>query len=617
MSILINNFTKGWVNKPRHSMLTDGALYVCKDLELDTTGEVRCRDLHQENKYFDTFSPFSSTAPTDAIRNVYAVNVEGVNKYLLYYQVGESLYRYNSVTNATVDIGTFTEDRRISYAAIKPKLSTYTYVYITNGVTLLADNGTTTKTWGIDAPTGACITADAGLTGRLDAGVYSYRYTFYDQATGSESDPSPVSNAYTSTADGSALLTNIGTSADSRVTHRRVYRTIADGGSYFLAAIIPDNTTRTHTDLLADTGLTTKLVTDQGLPPSGDVVTQWNNYLFMSGDTDFLNRVYFSMLSLPDNWPSTYYIDVGTTGDVVQSIIKVEEKLFFVTTTTVIGLIGGTVDTFKGVETKATVGTYARWSCATNGDVLFFLARDGIYMFDGSAVVNIASDIDKLFRNTPTELYEVIDTDLAEAEARGVCYQGRYYLRVPLRDGDGATSYKVLVYEITDKRWTQRGYDPGDMWPDVKRGILYGGLVDSSSGVDRYKLRELESADSVSSSAVDTPSPEFVTKAHDITSAPLQPVKAAEFNFGVRESRIDEIAYVKEFRVDGKGSWSFEFYLDDVLRHSVTLNGLNSGNAYIWRNLPMKLKGRFMYIKATASGTLQPNDCYIREIEVR
>lgn len=615
MSLLISDFKKGWQNKARHELIHDDAVYVAKNVRFDSTGSIMCRERHAVHGPY--FAGFYNTGVT---KNLFKTNVEGIDKQLIYWSNASGTSRWNSATNVTTVISTsLTIARHVCYAVVKPRLSTYTYVYMTDGVTMLADNGTSTKTWGIDPPEGAPTPAIGTGTGQLSAGNYSYVYTFYDVSTGTESEPSPACPDIVVTASQAVMVTNISASVDTRITARKLYRTIADGGTRYLVAIIPDNVTLEYLDTIPDTYLTEACVTDGGLPPVGDVVIGVKNMLFVSGDSNYHNRVYNCIADEPDNFPSTYYVEAGDAGTIVQNLAVAEGKLYIVTKTGVVGLTGNTAypDTFTTDTTKATVGTYAKWSVASVGGAVYYLARKGIYRFDGVNSVCISMPIEKLFWDTPTGLYSVVNKDLAPGVCRGTCYDGRYYLIVPLKDTTGTSGNMLLEYNPIEKEfgWRLVTTRLDDVFGDDTNGVLFGSAdytFDGTTG--QSAVYKLLSGDIGSTN--DSISVEVVTKNYDFTAAPDSPVKSPEIAYGVKAKRVTDTAYVKEYRIDASGTWTFEFFVDGVSGHSVTLTNLSHLDAYSWRNFPVKLKGRFVYIKATASGA-GPTTHELREIEVR
>jgi hypothetical protein len=590
MGIIIEEFSKGWQNKARQELMRDDALFVCTDIGLDRLGSLMARRLHVEQAFFDTQSY------TSAIEDVYFVNVENADVYLVYFRVGSSLYCWNSSTTTTRTVSNSMSGGHVSYAPLRPVLSDYTYVFVTDGVVMLCDNGVTTKTWGIDEPTNLPIVSMAGSGGALNNGSYVYAYTFYDSNTGSESDPSVVSATTTAAADDQATITDIKTSPNSRVTKRRLYRTLVNGGTKYLVTTINDNVTTSYVDSKDDDNLTTELNTDQGVPPTGDIVIAHNERLFLSGDTNYPNRVWFSRSKLPDNFPSTYYLSVGTVNDKVLNMVRFEGKLYFIQRAGITGLYGSDADTYAWHQTRSHVGANARWSCAAGPDGIYFLGHDGVYRFDGLKSTRVSDPIDRTFGLSAGTWTEIIDTDTVEDDALGGFLFGKYYLKVPLKDDSGAVTSQLLVYDVFDETWLLQDVDPDSLFADNGRGKLYGSMA-RKDGSGYYTVYELFSADS---STEDSSTPTFVTK-----------------SFAIKESQEGRrVGWLRRFRVDCVGTWTLYFYVDGTLQHTEALTSESASTRYAWYDFPPDIKGQYFYVRGVGGGDPEPETTIFNSIEV-
>jgi len=592
MGLIIGSFSDGWQNKARPELMKDSAVFMCRDCSMDELGSLTCRQKHSEETFFST------QTNTSEIESYCQLDIEGVDHKLIYYVVGSTLYRWNSFTGASTAISTAVTKSHVSYAPLKPVLSDTTFVFITDGVTMLCDNGTSTKTWGIDPPENLPLVSMAGSGGSLSAGDYSYRYTFYDHNTGSESDPSVASATTTAAADDEATLTNIEVSPDSRVTRRRIYRTLVGGGSWYLVASLNDNVTTTYTDATADANLTTKLITDQGIPQTGDIVVSFKNRLFMSGDSNYPNRVYFSMSEKPDNWPSTNYLDVGTSNDSVENIVEFEGKLYFMQRATISGLYGSDADTFAYHKTRSHVGVWARWSVASGPDGIYFLGHDGVYRFDGLKSVRISEAIDRTFGQIADTWTEVVDSDTVKSVARGVFLEGVYYLLLPMKNVDGTVTNRILSYNAFQQTWLAYDINCSTLFSDQGRGKLYGGL-EKPDDSGKYSVYELMSA----TTGTDTASPQATTKSFNI-------VPQRE------DGQSRAVGWLRKFRVDCKGSWTLTFYVDGTLEHSQALTDQSASTRYAWYDFGPNTKGRYLQVHIEATGSPLPETYVFNELEV-
>ena len=601
--ILINNFSDGWQNKATHGLMSGTALYSCKDVQFDDLGAVRCRDLSVENSFF------AGTNETSSIGNIYQVDVEGTGKRLIFYTAGTDLVCWNSATGAATTLSTAMTGGHVSYAALKPLLSPITFVYFTDGTAMGAFNGTTLKTWGIDPP-GAIVNRKISLvSGSLTAGAYRYVYTFYDVSTGSESDPSPACAPLTVSASQAIDVSNIEISPSSRVTSRRLYRTTADGGTYYLVTTITDNVTTSYTDTMADASLTVEATMDQGIPPaSGDVVLSFSGTIFMSGDDNYPNRVYFCLKDKPDNFPSSYYVEAGSSDDKVLNIAEFDSAVYFAKSAGISRLQGSTPDTYMAVPTRSHIGTAGRWTFKSGPDGIYFLGWDGIYRFDGVKSIRISDAISKIFGKTPTSFYDVVDFD-AVGQARADFLGSKYFISLPLKGTDGTTANKIIAYDLLTETWELQNVSVGDLFGDDGRGEIYGALTAARD--TRYTVDNLFSS---ASSSTDTPTPEIITKAFELA----EPKEYTITDSGVtqRRSSQDAVGWISKFRLDADGTWVVTFYLDGRSVHSETIVS-SSSTRHLWRRLPSKCKGVYLWVKLTASGVARPDGYVIRSLEVR
>ena len=572
--------------------MKDGALFMCRDLDLDELGSLTCRRLHKEQSYF------AGTSYSDEITNLYIVDVEGKSHRLIYYTVGSSLYCWNSYSDVARLLSSTMLDGHVSYAAVKPVLSDYTYVYITDGVSMLCDNGIESKTWGIDKPDGVPLVEMAGSGGNLGAGDYSWVYTFYDGETGSESDPSIASVSTTAAANDEATVTQIGISSNDRVNVRRVYRTLVGGGTYYLVAPINDNVATEFVDNVADASLTAELNMDQGVSELGDVIVSFKQRVFLSGDVNFPNRVYYSRTDRPDNFPSTNYLEVGTSDDEVRNIIEFEGKLYFMQSATISGLYGSDESTFAYHQTRSHVGLSARWTAAAGPDGIYFLSHDGVYRFDGLKSMKVSEPIDRSFGVTASDWCEIVDQDTVEDVARGVFMQGKYYLVLPMRDGAGTVTRRLLSYDVFDQSWLSYSVEADSLLGDAGDGVLYGGLP-RADGTGYYSVYELMTENRGFSTA----NPLAVTKSFPIV--------------GKEEGKSRAVGWLRKFRVDCIGGWVVKFYVDGSLVLSKTVTGQGESTRYQWYDFPPKTKGRYLTVMLQvylASGT--PTGNVFKELEV-
>jgi len=609
MSIIISDFSKGWQNQATQEDMVENGLFKVVDMDFDVAGALTCRGL---NILHD---PLSGLDEVDPIENMYGISVEGEDVRRIYLTIGSNLYRWLSTTkimaSLVADVGT----RRLTYGSIKPTLADTTHTYICNGQTMICDDGTTDKTWGIDPPNNLLTPRIAGFTGNLSAGDYKYVYTFYDTYTGAESNPSNECGPLTVADNESVEIIGLRTSSNSRVNARRLYRTVANGGNYYLVATITDNVTSTYIDFAADTNLTLQAEFDQGVPPVAKIVYAYGDYLMLAEDVNFPNRIWFSRAGRPDNWPSSYYVNVGGAENQLKSLSQFEEKMYAVTTKSVAGMYvqGQTPDTFVAHDTRAHSGTKAGGSVVVGPQGIYYYStyKDGIYLYDGGQSKRMSDAVRRLFGHTSGTWYDVVDRDTVNTVARGAFLGGKLYYSLPIKQSTGEIKNQIVVYDTTNEVWTLYDIECTDIFADQETGLLWGAKLVHGSTTN-YTVYSLCAG---GRSSVDSPQPEFVTKAYNFTDASRHPRGDREVNVGSKKRGGQDIEWLDRFRFDGLGSWTFEFYVDDVLRHSVSVS-LSKSNCNTWYRFPSSLKGRTVYVRGVASGSPTPSTCMIREIEI-
>lgn len=608
MSILIHDFKQGWQNAAHQAKMRSDALYRLLDMELDEVGSLRCRHLQEEHPFFKT------QTITSEISNVYKLEIEGTGVYLIYYTYGAYLYRYKSNTNVTTLLSSAMQSGgHVSFAALRPNLSDKTHVYYTDGVTMAADNGNSNITWGIDAPIEPLIASAQGSGGSLSAGDYVYVYTYYDDDRGIESDPSPASGIETAVDDDQIDLTSIGTSPNSRVSSRRIYRTKANGGTKYFVKTIPDNSTTSDSDVMDDDDLGDAVNDDQGTPPTIDCVHSFKERLWMCGDSNYPYRVWFTDNQKPDNVASTNYVDLDRRFGKVQNFAVLHGVLYFVQKSGISRLYGETTDVFTPGETNSHVGAYGRWTVAVGPDGIYFLGPDGVYKFNGLQSVRVSDPIARTFGKITDDWTSVWAKTSAELEAKACFLNGRYYLQLPLTSEAGSTANKLLVLDVMhaaeNQTWELHDIPTDCLFADQDAGqVLAGREKLDGSNYSVYKVGEsIRNED-------DTPDCELVTRAYRLGKPSSWAEDKRAHLISVEEPALD---FIKEYRLDVEGTWTITFYVDGVNRYTKQHSSLDESDRTTWYHVDPKIKGGQCYIKLEAGGTPQPATSKIHEVEIR
>lgn len=275
------------------------------------------------NVYFDTASGrlvkrrartlLNTTALGAAIHSSHRFYIGGSRGYV----VGSSTTMYNDNSLA----GSFTSTATgLSGSAIRGEVfPAYGWWFFCDGTNMKKYDLTNVRNWGIAKPTTA-ITATpsgAGSTFPITNG-YMYGYTFYNSATGHESEYlTCASTGASATAD--KVVVHVTASADAQVTNIKLYRT-TDGGTTFLYHSTVANTTADIDDTTADTSLGAAYACAGNAPPTAakDFCCVHNRFV-LAGASMYMQ---VSQLGEPESIPLTggykFYLKHGDGVDVVR-----------------------------------------------------------------------------------------------------------------------------------------------------------------------------------------------------------------------------------------------------------------------------------------------------------
>ena len=253
-------------------------------------------------------------------------------------------------------------------------------IYASNGVDRVRIQGTTVAAWGIEAPTTAPTTAVGAGSGL--SGAYMAKITYCRQVDGvviAESNPSPASTVRTLSA-GSLAVTWVA-SADTQVTHVRVYRTLTNGELYYhdqdvaVGATTVDSTT-------ADADLGGLLETDHDRPPALTALAGpiYGGYLFGAAG----NRLYWSTANEPEHWPATQYVECGAPQDTLRALVVYLGQLYALSVADMWFAQQTSTGIFTPTALSPSCGCFnPRGAIGVEGLGVLHLGPDGVYLYSG------------------------------------------------------------------------------------------------------------------------------------------------------------------------------------------------------------------------------------------
>lgn len=354
----------------------------------------------------------------------------------------------------------------------------FAYAMREGGTNMLRVDGSSWYTAGIAAPSTAPVGADGGA-GNLTAANYYMVYTFYNDATGMESNPSPASNVLALGASKMIDWSSVQTSSNPFVTSRRLYRTLPNQvGEYFYIGSITNNTDTTYADdnvIIADMGRAVSF--DNGLPPTqlrfGAI---WKERLFATDGTD----LYYSEYLLPECFGDESILSIyPDDGHQIRAVHSYGDRLIIGKTNKIHYLVGADANSFNVLTLSDRHGCMSHFSMQSAEGLLFWYGTgNNFYRSDGNNVVEISTI--KL-RDT----LDAIPDSMAHKVVSAIFPSLSWYVSSVPQDETGYNN-KVLVYNYKTDAWTifdHPSYAPqflSDFFDENLEQVMYCTLYDGN-----------------------------------------------------------------------------------------------------------------------------------------
>ena len=256
-------------------------------------------------------------------------------------------------------------------------------LYYLNGTDIIRYDGTTVRVAGMATPTTALSGTSSG-TGQLTAGNYKFRVKFVSDVR--SGNLGPESAAITATSNSGINLTSIPI-GPSHTRLRKIYRTRSGGDIFFEDLTINDNTATTGRTERADSALGEEHFDSDSIP-LGTIMEIYNDHLFVAGDEP--DKVSFSLLGSPESFDEDDFIEFpGKTGDVtggISGLVNFRGRLYIFRHDGIFFAQGNNRDDFftsvNAIDFGG-VGVIAPDSIQVIDGLIYFLAEDGPYVFDG------------------------------------------------------------------------------------------------------------------------------------------------------------------------------------------------------------------------------------------
>lgn len=227
--------------------------------------------------------------------------------------------------------------------------------------------------------------ADISANQKLDStkfgplsGTYTYVYTWYNSADGTESAPSPVSLEVTINS-GKATISNMQVSADKQVDLKRLYRVGGNLTRFTLVAEVANSITF-YQDVTKDADLTGELLESTNyFPPPSKLKFLTEAYAMLFGAVG--TKLYFTPIGIPDAWPGDYFIEC--VRPITGIGVTANGLLVFTDNSTII--VSGTGPTSLAKSTLSkTQGCISHYSIANLDGIVYWASNDGICASSGN-----------------------------------------------------------------------------------------------------------------------------------------------------------------------------------------------------------------------------------------
>ena len=330
-------------------------------------------------------------------------------------------------------------------------------------------DGTTAYAMGITAPS-VVPTTSLGGTGITATTGYQYKYTYYNNVLGHESNPSQPSTG-TGAFSNKTITVTVTCSPDPQVTQINIYRTV-DGGAVWLydgviSNIVGSGTT-TFTDNYGDGTL--GIAVDEfgnGVPPIAWLMEIYKGVVLSIPKNS--SRVYLSKAGFPNAVDSNDFRDLDKNdGDINTGLIRLGQQVIVFKQNSIWNGSGDDRYTFGFNRQVTGTGCMAPWSIVQmpTSNTVIFLSKNGFYTYNGISTTYLSLPIEKTFKSiNQSRLSQVY----------GKVYKKKNLCVWVVPSGSNTENDLLLTYDYIQNKWGTRTIS------NTHAGVL-GILEDSSNG---------------------------------------------------------------------------------------------------------------------------------------
>jgi hypothetical protein len=258
----------------------------------------------------------------------------------------------------------------------------------------------------------------------------------------------------------------------------------------FLGAFTQTRYTWAYATIIEDDGLGEIVEDDNDIPVFSSLVAAFQEHVFIAGDPENANFLYWSKRFRPESYSLENYIEVGNADDPITQLAPIAGVLGVFTRATKYRVTGNATSGFVHWEAISHRGTTAPKSVVITDKGIIFASFDGIWITNLIGPDEKISDkIEPIFNPEQEDAEEPsINTD---AFNQCVCSFHRNKLKFSYPSTGNTTNNKTAEYSFDTKEWTIYDIAAGSMMvePDTNfqvMGGVDGGLYILESGLSDF-----------------------------------------------------------------------------------------------------------------------------------
>jgi hypothetical protein len=302
---------------------------------------------------------------------------------------------------------------------------------------------------------GIPIVTPSGSGNFFSSGAYQYKVTYVSKY-GHESNAGPASPSTSVSNNTSIELSNIPVSTDPQITGRRLYRTVAGGSVFLFLDEIQNNTSQKYSDVTSDANLGNStppqagdFSDDNSPPPQAGIVRRWKRTIFMAGDPQNPETLFFSEDDEPESFPllNAFQLDGKIT-----AIYETYSALIVETETGKWQVVGDNPD-FSVDKIIDNMGCVGRRAAGNTRLIGYAVDRDGMRLFDGNSPLKISEPIrDKYDSDIVKSNIELMHT--VHSRNRNVILQFNPDATAGIPEYNNIFAYNYSIDDPTAGYWT-------------------------------------------------------------------------------------------------------------------------------------------------------------------